>query len=58
MNDKIWAPRSIGTPMTLKSDKCPILKMVRWIGKVSLLLKRLKDSCMDMLPMSALSEEQ
>ena len=32
--------------------------MVKWIGKMSFLLKRVKDSCMDMLPMSALSEEQ
>ena len=31
--------------------------MVKWIGKFSLLLKRLKDSWMDTLPMSALSEE-
>ena len=32
--------------------------MVKWIGKFSLLLKRLKDSWMDMLPMCTLSEEQ
>ena len=32
--------------------------MVKWIGKFSLLLKRLKDSWIDMLPMSTLSEEQ
>ena len=32
--------------------------MVKWVGKFSLLLKRLKDSWMDMLPMSTLSEEQ
>ena len=32
--------------------------MVKWIGTFSLFLKRLKDSWMDMLPMSALSEEQ
>ena len=32
--------------------------MVMWIGKCSSLLKRLKGSWMDMLPMSALSEEQ
>ena len=32
--------------------------MVKWIGKFSLILKRLKDSWMDVLPMSALSEEQ
>ena len=32
--------------------------MVKWIGKCSLLLKRFKDSWMDMLPMSALNEEQ
>ena len=32
--------------------------MVKWIGTFSLLLKRLEDSWMDMLPMSALSEEQ
>ena len=31
---------------------------VKWIGQISLLLKRLKDSWMDMLPMSALSVEQ
>ena len=32
--------------------------MAKWIGKCSLLTKRLKDSWMDMLPMSAQSEEQ
>ena len=32
--------------------------MVKWIGNFSLLLKRLEDTKMDMLPMSALSEEQ
>ena len=32
--------------------------MVKWMGKFSLLLKCLKDSWMDMLPMFALSEEQ
>ena len=32
--------------------------MVKWIGKCSLLLERLKDSWIDMLPMSALSEGQ
>ena len=32
--------------------------MVKWISKFSLLLKCSKDSWMDMLPMSALSEEQ
>ena len=32
--------------------------MVKWIGKLSLLLKRLEDSWMYMLPISALSEEQ
>ena len=32
--------------------------MVKWIGKFSLPLKRFKDSWMDMLPMSTLSEEQ
>ena len=31
--------------------------MVKWIGKFSLLLKRLRDDWMDMLPMSATSEE-
>ena len=30
--------------------------MVKWIGKLSLLLKRLKDAWMDMLPMSSMSE--
>ena len=30
--------------------------MVNWIGKIALLLKRLKDSWIDMLPMSALSD--
>ena len=34
------------------------VEMVKWIGKLSLLLKRLKDSWMDMSPMSALSKEQ
>ena len=32
--------------------------MVKWIGKFSLSLQRLKDAWMDNLPMSALSEEQ
>ena len=32
--------------------------MVKWIGKFSLLLKRLRDAWMDMLPMSAMSETQ
>ena len=34
------------------------VEMVKWIGKCPLLLKRLNDSWMDLLPMSALSEEQ
>ena len=34
------------------------VEMVKWTAKCSLLLKRLKDSWMDMLPISALSEEQ
>ena len=32
--------------------------MVKWIGKFSMLLKRLRDAWMDMLPMSAMSETQ
>ena len=32
--------------------------MVKCIGKFSLLLKRLRDAWMDMLPMSAMSEER
>ena len=32
--------------------------MAKWIGKFSLLLKSLKDSWMDMLPMSTMSEER
>ena len=32
--------------------------MVKWIGKFSVLLKRLKDSWMDILSISTLSEEQ
>ena len=32
--------------------------MVKGIGKFSLLLKRLRDAWMDMLPMSAMSEER
>ena len=32
--------------------------MVDWIGKFSLLLKRLKDAWMDMSPLSAMSQEQ
>ena len=31
--------------------------MVKWIGKYSLLLKRLKDVWMDMLPVSVMSQE-
>ena len=34
------------------------LEMVKWIGRFSLSLQRLKDAWMDNLPMSALSEEQ
>ena len=34
------------------------IEMVKWTGKFSLLLRRLKVSWMDMLPMSTLSEEQ
>ena len=34
------------------------IEMVNWTGKFSLLFKRLKDSSLDMLPMSTLSEEQ
>ena len=32
--------------------------MVKWIGKLSLLLKRLRDAWMDMLPLSTMSEER
>ena len=32
--------------------------MVKWIDKFSLLLKRTRDAWMDMLPMSAMSQEQ
>ena len=32
------------------------MEMVRWIGKLPLLLKRLKDAWMDMLPTSSMSE--
>ena len=32
--------------------------MVKWIGKFSLLLKRLRDAWMDMLPKFAMSETQ
>ena len=32
--------------------------MVKWIGKFSLLLKRFKDSWMDLLPMSTLGAGQ
>ena len=31
--------------------------MVKWIGKFSLLLKRLRDAWMDMLPMSSAIEQ-
>ena len=31
--------------------------MVKWIGKFSLLSKRLRDSWMDMLPMSSTNEQ-
>ena len=34
------------------------IEMVDWIGKFSLLLKRLKDSWMDMPPLSAMSQER
>ena len=33
------------------------IEMVKWIGKFLLLLKRLRDAWMDMLPMSATSEQ-
>ena len=32
--------------------------MVDWIGKFSLLLKRLNDSWMDLLPLSAMNQQQ
>ena len=32
--------------------------MVKWIGKFSLLLKRLRDAWMDTLPLSSMSEER
>ena len=32
--------------------------MVKWVGKFSLLLKRLRDAWMDMLPMAVMSQEQ
>ena len=32
--------------------------MVDWIGKFFLLLKRLKDSWMDLLPLSAMNQQQ
>ena len=32
--------------------------MVKWIGKLSLLLKRLRDAWMDMLPLPTMSEER
>ena len=34
------------------------IEIVKWIGKFSLLLKRLRGAWMDMLPMSAMSEER
>ena len=34
------------------------IEMVKWIGKFSLLLKRLKDSWMDMLPLFTMSQER
>ena len=32
--------------------------MVKWIGKFSLLLNRLRDAWMDMLPLSTMSDER
>ena len=34
------------------------IEMVKLIGKLSLLLKRLRDAWMDMIPLSTMSEEQ
>ena len=34
------------------------IEIVKWIGKFSLLLKRLRDVSVDMLPLSAMSEER
>ena len=34
------------------------IEMVKWIGKFSLLLKRLRDAWMDVLPLSIMSEER
>ena len=34
------------------------IEMVDWIGKFFLLLKRLKDSWMNLLPLSALTQQQ
>ena len=33
------------------------MEMVKWIGKISLLLKRLRDAWVDMLPMSFRNEQ-
>ena len=34
------------------------IEMVKWIGKFSLLLKRLRDAWMDLLPTSSVATEQ
>ena len=34
------------------------IEMVKWIGKFSLLLRRLRDAWMDMLPVSTMSDER
>ena len=34
------------------------IEMVKWIGKSSLLLSRVRDAWMDMLPVSVMSQEQ
>ena len=34
------------------------VEMVQWIGEFAMLLKRLRDASMDMLPLSTMSEER
>ena len=49
---------SSGDFINLSKQKKGNIKMVKWTGKFSLLLKRLRDAWMEMLPIIAMSQEQ
>ena len=49
---------SSGEFISLFGQRRGDIEMVKWIGKFSLLLKRLRDAWMDMLPTSTMSEQR